>query len=112
MLDRLIDQTRAACRDVLAGSSLRLVVDAARQAGVDARASVALVRDVTEPIESRAAIRHLRERLFGSSSDGGELLERALLLQAALASLDHLPRAPVSDRVKGLCCEEFAFMAA
>ena len=110
MLTTLIEEARESCWESLRQPDLVAVEKALKHSGTSPDDCAALVRSVADG-GARQAVVKLKQNVpsFGDGS-GGEL-ERFLLIQAALRTIDDVPELPVSTDVKRLFCDAFRYFA-
>lgn len=112
--DRLnvLASARAQCVARLGAEPFRSIAAALDRRMLDAAACAAMLRDVDEASITHYALRRLAGDIVFSSSDiDRRMVARTLLLRAALAAIDELPRLPLPPGVIARFGDEFTFIA-
>jgi hypothetical protein len=110
MLPRLIEETRALCRDALRSPELtRFAAALAARGGTQAAWTATAA--VSESPKSQEPVRELIAAIAGTETAGPGVIEQLVLTSSALVALEALPSLPVGDRVKALICDEFRSLA-
>ncbi len=112
-LSERIEHTQSLCRQALAAPALAHAEHFLARRGVTEQARVELLRATGRTKSAAPELAALRDAFVAERGPQEEtgVLERALLLRAAVAALALIPALPVDDSVKHLFCKEFAFYA-
>ena len=108
-----IEHTRVVCEHALADSRLMAAESLLATQGVTKQMGLDILMRVAKTHKPTAELLSLRESVLSQGGLAAEpyALERALLLRAALGSLDRIPQLAVEESVKHLFCKEFMFYA-
>jgi hypothetical protein len=111
-LSQRIEQTRSLCEHALSDSPLTAAENLLAARGVTEQMRLDILQGVAKIHKPTAELVSLRESVLMRGEVAAEpyALERALLLRAALGSLERIPQLPVEDSVKHLFCKEFMFI--
>lgn len=107
MLTELMHDTRRVCDAALAGPGFRDTVAALERAHLTESRINLLLQSVTPAASSQQAIAALVADLASAGHQSTDaVVERCLLIRAALVSLATLPAVPVCEPVKVMFCEQ------
>jgi hypothetical protein len=106
-----IAETKDICSCELQREPLAHIGDRLAQASAKTSDSVSIVRSLGRSPDPKADLATLAGEMGLEEEIARGTLQRALLLRAALVSLDKLDSLPVDPSIKGLICEEFQFFA-
>lgn len=107
-LAAIIGETEEVCASALRSGALALVAQKLTDTALD---PAALVRRLTVSANFELELKKLAAEIKADGDMPSAALQRALLLNAAIASLKKLEGFPVESSVKRLICEEFRFFA-
>jgi hypothetical protein len=112
-LSARIEQARAACQEALAGDDLAGALAFLVRNGVPPERGVELLRATAEAERTAPELLQLRPAALSAygSLEKAVVVERALLVLAALRTIDRIPGLPVDESVKRLFCKEFVSYA-
>ncbi len=112
-LSQRIEQTRSACEQALSDSPLSAAESLLNSRGITEQARFDILLGVAKTHKATPELLALRDLALsqGGLAEATPVLQRALLLRAALRSLHRIPRLPVESSVKHLFCKEYMFFA-
>src|ERR1700727_4077010 len=106
-LSQRIEQTRSACEQALSDSPLSAAESLLNSRGITEQARFDILLGVAKTHKATPELLALRDLALsqGGLAEATPVLQRALLLRAALRSLHRIPRLPVESSVKHLFCK-------
>jgi hypothetical protein len=112
-LSERIERTRLACEHALLDPGPLAVEHLLDSCGITAQTRLDILRNVAKLHEATPKLLSIRDLVLSSGGAAAQqgILQRTLLLRAALQSLDQIPHLPVEDSVKHLFCKEYVFYA-
>jgi hypothetical protein len=106
-----IAETKEICSRELQTAPLAQIHEKLAQNSAMTSDSVSIVRSLARSHDRKADLARLAGEMGLEEEIASASLQRALLLRAALVSLERLDNLPVDPSVKELICEEFQFFA-
>src|SRR5579864_2400954 len=110
-LQRRIAETRQICADQMHAPPLAQIGEKLSRSVAELGSPESIVRSLIRARDRRADLARVAAQIGAPDEIAGAAPQRALLLAAALVSLNRLEGLPVESSVKRLICDEFQFFA-